>query len=171
QFAMIALDAWPISFHSASDIPLINSILSAISPTRKGSKIQPFSLSRTRSTAHPQFWETSTGSPEAIASLTTKPHWSVVLGKIRQRACEKYAGKDSYATDPFIPAPPPNPSSLICSTRQRSTPPLPRRISLRVPPLFTQDPNADISRGKFFFGIKRLTQRDGLSEKGTVSSL
>ena len=44
-----------------------------------GSKVNPLAPSSTR-TAHPQRLDTSTGNPLAIASFTTKPHGSTVLG-------------------------------------------------------------------------------------------
>ena len=51
-----------------------------------GSHTYPFTPGCTSSGTHPQRCDTSTGSPAAIASLTTSPHVSLMLGRTRQEA-------------------------------------------------------------------------------------
>ena len=51
-----------------------------------GSNVKPFSPLRRRSGTQPQAFDTSTGTPEAMASLTTSPQGSRLLGSTKQPA-------------------------------------------------------------------------------------
>src|ERR1035438_1748346 len=65
--------------------------------------------SRTRSEQQPHRLETSTGVPDAIASLTTSPHCSVVLAWMKH--CERayQAGRSAYDANPGIRTEPSRP--------------------------------------------------------------
>ena len=87
QVAIISRPAAPILAASSSSRD--SSPMSRASPCgSRGSKVKPFTPSRTRSGAHPQRLDTRTGSPAAMASFTTSPQGSKALGRMKALAPE-----------------------------------------------------------------------------------
>src|SRR5690349_17035846 len=86
QPAMIADDSAPIAANSSASIELTFPMMLASAAGSSHEKWNPLPPLWTKSAAQPHRDDTSTGSPLAIASLTTSPHGSFTLGRMKHPA-------------------------------------------------------------------------------------
>src|SRR6202012_5717614 len=102
----------------------------ASSLTSYGSKLKPFTSDCTKSRAQPQRFETSTGKLDAMASFTTSPHCSVMLGCTKAPANAKKDGNSSYCLKRGICTNSPKPRAETWDLSASSSGPSPSKTRL-----------------------------------------